>query len=324
MNAMNIYSNAINACNRKVSDPGTYTIYHYTSPTGLVGIFKENSPKLYFSQYDSLNDYKERLDIVENIANYCDFKVKDNIMSQELSDAIKSIRLLDNFIITEKIEELIELEDGTQLKNITAMKDKDCYTYICSFSLERDLLPMWRMYSKSEHYEGFSLGVYNEIFRHHSCFEKGYSIELRKTIYSNEEKEKLFDELILPICGFYKSATKIEKNNCINLIRNFIYKNQFVFKNQAFEYEKEVRAILHVPKEQRSAFQNISERKYRESNGVFIPFIEFELPKNSVRSINLAPTFKEKIAEQNLKDFLESKGYDNIKVFPSNIPIRGM
>ena len=323
MDVSDMYKLVSKAFDYSVSDPGTYTVYHYTSPDGLMGIFKKDVPKLYFSQYDSLNDCKERFDITEYIYGYCDYQVKEKKMSQELCDAIKNITLSDIFPITTRVEESIELANGDKIGNVTAMSNKDCYTYICSFSLEEDLLPMWRMYSKSEQYEGFCIGIFNEVFRQSSSFEKGYSIELRKTIYSDIEKRMLVDKLLLPVCEHYESSTEREKREWLSLIELFIYENQFIFKNKAFEYEKEVRAILHIPKEQTIAFENISERKYRQSNGMIVPYVEFELPQKCIYQINLAPNIKEEIAGRNLKDFLESKGYD-IRIYPSNVPIRGM
>ncbi|MGN0462676.1 MAG: hypothetical protein ACI4HZ_09560, partial [Ruminococcus sp.] len=157
---------------------GTCTLYHYTSPVGMMGILNSENPKLYFSQYDSLNDLKERKDIMEFVAGYCDFKVKEKTMSVELAEEIKSIELTDNFLITEIQKEEITLQNGETINELTAIKNEDCYTYICSFSKEPDLLPMWRMYCKSEHYEGYCLGFRDNVFQHSSCFEKGYNIKL--------------------------------------------------------------------------------------------------------------------------------------------------
>lgn len=322
MDISDMYTKVTKAFNNDVSEVGTYTVYHYTSPEGLMGIFKDDLPKLYFSQYDSLNDTKERLDIIECLSGYCDQQVKQKKMSNELRNAIKGITLSDDFLIGRNQKEKIELENGDIIDDIVYISDEECYTYICSFSLEEDLLPMWRMYSKSEHYEGFCLGIYDNIFRNTSCHSKGYSIELRKTIYSDYEKTKLLNDLLLPICDCYDKSSENDKQTWISMIGRFIYNNQFIFKNKAFEYEKEARAILHIPKKQKEAFENISERKYRQKNGIIIPYVEFELPKESTYRINLAPTLKEDIAKDNLADFLISKGYNGIKIFPSNIPIR--
>lgn len=322
MEYFDMYEKVARAFNNSLSDDGIYTVYHYTSSEGLMGIFKDDLPKLYFSQYDSLNDYKERLDITDYVSGYCDYQVKQKVMSEKLCNDIKMIVPSDKFTVTTNSEETIQLENGEIIDNITCASDKDCYTYICSFSLEEDLLPMWRMYSKSEHYEGFCLGIYDGVFKHSSCFEKGYNIELRKTIYSDQEKTKLLNKLLLPICECYDDVSETERRTWLSIIGQFIYQNQFVFKNKAFEYEKEIRAILHIPKEQKGAFKNISERKYRQKNGIIIPYIEFTLPKNCIYQINLAPTIKEDIAKNNLTDFLVSKEYNGIKIIPSKVPLR--
>ena len=318
MDINDIYKLISKGFNRKNSKVPISTVYHYTSPEGLMGIFKENSPKLYFSQYDSLNDYKERFDIIEFMYGYCDHQVKAGIMPKALCDDIKNITLSDEFFIT------TNMQTKTGFKSQTEISGKDCYTYICSFSLEEDLLPMWRMYSKSEHYEGFCIGILSDIFKRGSCYGKGYKIELRKVIYSDGEKDSLLKELLAPIYEHYMGLDEFMKAECLKIITRFIFENQFVFKNKAFEYEKELRAILHIPKEQEGAFENISERKYRQIKGMIVPYVEFELPINSIRSINLAPNVKEEISKNNLKDFLSSKGYKNVAISSSNIPIRSM
>lgn len=299
-------------------------VYHYTSPEGLMGIFHDKVPKLYFSQYDSLNDYKERYDIVDFLHGYCDFLLKDGKMSSLLNNAIKNIELSDKFLISRNVKEPLQLENGKVIDNLTSMDDEECYTYICSFSLEEDLLPMWRMYSKTDHYEGFSLGISASAFDHLSCYEKGYRIELKKTIYSDRDKTELLSELLLPMCEHYDDATETEKTLWLRFIKQFIHKNQFTFKNKAFEYEKEIRAILQIPKDENNKFENISERKYRQKNGIIIPYVEYQLPYNAVRTINLAPSIKEDIAQNNLADFLSSKGYKSISIVPSGIPIRSL
>lgn len=301
---------------------GIYTLYHYTSPKGIMGILEDTNPKLYFSQYDSLNDLKERKDIIEYISGYCNYKVKKNEMSAELAEEIERIGLSDNFLVTENQTVDIELESGERVHNVTTFKNEECYTYICSFSEEPDLLPMWRMYSKSEHYEGYCLGFIDTAFQPQSCFEKGYYIDLKYVLYSDKDKTKLLDRLLLPINQYYIKATTLEKNKLVYLIREFIFNYQFVFKNKAFEYEKEIRAVLHVPKKHIGPLENISERKYRMVNGVVVPYVKFEIPHNDFFRVNMAPSIKASIAENNLKDFLSSKGYNDIEIFQSNIPIR--
>ena len=56
---------------REALHPKTRRIYHYTSPSGLLGILaKEGGAKLYFTQYDSLNDRSERIHAEKCIKKY--------------------------------------------------------------------------------------------------------------------------------------------------------------------------------------------------------------------------------------------------------------
>ena len=132
--------------------------FHYTSPTGILGIFNTNNPKLYFSQYDSLNDLNERKDILHTLHKYCDIKVTEGKMESAFSDKIKEIKYDDLFLITETVEDSITLPSGETIDKINQISNKECYVYICSFSEKADSLPMWRMYAKSEHYEGYNIG----------------------------------------------------------------------------------------------------------------------------------------------------------------------
>lgn len=298
------------------------TIYHYTSPQGLIGILGSENPKLFFTQYDSLNDLKERKDVLDFLYGYCEYRVKENLMPKELEEEIRKIELSDKSRIEHNLDKIIWLDDGEKYCCKTEMKNEDCYTYICSFSREPDLLPMWRMYSKSEHYEGYCLGLRSEDFKIRTSFGRGYKIELRNVVYTDSDKTAILDKLLIPIMQHYNEYSIQDKLVVIEIIKQLIFNYQFVFKNKAFEYEKEIRAILHVPKNLNSTLVNLSERKYRTVNGMIVPYVEYEIPHANLLSVNLAPSLKEEINKNNLTDFLVSKKYDNVKVYGSEIPLR--
>ena len=69
------------------------TVYHYTSPSGLLGIVDngENSEnaKLWFTRCDSLNDKSERCDIQKVLKKYKELR-KDTI-PKEFQDAIEEL-----------------------------------------------------------------------------------------------------------------------------------------------------------------------------------------------------------------------------------------
>ncbi len=294
-------------------------IYHYTSSNGFLGIVNEQNPKLYFTQYDSLNDFKERQEIYDFIMSYCDKRKKNGIFFQDLYNKIKDLDFDDNFIITTKRN----LGSKFDNKEVTDYTSKECYTYLCSFSLDPDSLPMWKMYGKSDYYDGYCLELDSEPFSSKNSFQQGFELSLHRVIYSEIEKNKLLDKLFQPIIKEYDELSDENKASIFNVfIKNFIYKYQFVFKNKAFEYENEVRAILNVDKKHKDKLQNISKRKYRKNKNMIIPYIEFEFDKQYLYGVLLPPMPRDDVAKNNLKDYLTDNRYEDVSIETSKIPIR--
>ena len=140
-----------------------------------------------------------------------------------------------------------------------------------------------------------------------------------------EEKEKLVDELVLPMCDYYNSSEVIKDNIkeiCKQSIRSFIHKYQFYFKNTSFEYENEYRIILHIPCDSTEEYENISERKFRNKNGIIIPYVEYQFDKSAIRKICIAVMPESHLAEKTLRNYLDSHGYNSIDIIKSSAPIR--
>ena len=310
------------AIHKGVIDVRTQKLYHYTSPEGLLGIFNEQTPKLFFSQYDSLNDTKERKDIFEILHKLCFKLLESNKVSKELYDTILSIQTSDVFGILRKNNKKPISENCISCNENMIFSREECYTYICSFSGNNDSLPMWRMYSKSNHYEGYCIEISTSAFKQEINCGKGFSIDIFKVIYDEEEKFRLIKNVLLPIAKVYDSCSNKEKENFIYIIEHMIYEFQFIFKNKAFAYEDEIRAVLHMPKNEKSCENIISERKYRQSNGLIVPYVVCSLNPLNIKSITIAPTIKEEIAKNNLKDYLDSKKLSHVKIISSDIPIR--
>ena len=138
-----------NAMRNNIIDVSSKKLCHYTSPSGLLGIFDSQTPSLFFTQYDSLNDTKERKVIFEILKKYCDKQLAEQKISEELYNDILSISQSDLFAITRIIDEELLLSNGEKVKGITSSSDEECHTYICSFSKNNDSLPMWRMYAQN-------------------------------------------------------------------------------------------------------------------------------------------------------------------------------
>ncbi len=289
------------------------TIYHYTSPEAFINILKDDKTAvLRFTQYDSLNDCNERKEFFEYLAGYCDYQVKTRNFSKEFSERVKSIEGSDYSIVTNFPNDRID-----KLMSST----KKCYTYLCCFSKDSNSLAMWNYYTKSQHYEGYCIGFTPDEFRHNTCFGGNYDIVLKEVVYSDSDKNKILDTILLNWANIYDNSNDDKKNAIIEYIDSDLQEFQFIFKNKCFEHEKEVRAILRLPIDFKGN-SKISDRKFRTNNGYIIPYVEYNITTNRIYSIIVPPMLKDDIAERNLRNFLDSKGYSSVKIFNSNIPVR--
>ena len=173
-----------------------YYLYHYTSPDGFMGIIQpEGKAKLWFTQYDSLNDASERVAFEDYYKEYCSRKKCKHIFSDAFFTAINSLKGSDFCGITNRTNEFSIWDDGKKVP-ITHARNAICNTYLCCFSTDEDSLAMWNYYSKSGKYEGYNIGFLTDTLQTIGSFEKGYYIELIKVIYSDLKKEQILDELI--------------------------------------------------------------------------------------------------------------------------------
>ena len=57
-------------------------------------------------------------------------------------------------------------------------------------------------------------------------------------------------------------------------------------------------------------------------NGLVVPFIEVSIPKDSIFRITISPITEYAIAKESIHEVLKINGYDSVKVYKSQIPIR--
>lgn len=286
-------------------------VYHYTSPQGLLGIMKNKSKALLrFTKYDSLNDREESLDIIKHIKIYLESIAKD--ASPQFIEWLKNFTPNSNTFIT----------SYSELSSCKVFEERECHTYLCCFSEKDDLLPMWNYYTKSRHYEGYNIGFSSSVFRSESCHGMGYRIELQKVIYWDKDKKEIINCIFNPIKNIYHVLTDEQKKHIQDFVQTRINKFQFLFKNSCFSHEKEIRAILRIPKDFNFQGQDSLTKDYRESHGYIVPYIEFELPENAIRSIRVAPLYEKEIAINNLEEFCIEREYKRVSISPSSVPIR--
>ena len=214
-------------------------------------------------------------------------------------------------------------------------------TFIISFSTEHDFLPLWSNYSFNY---GCSMNLlYNDIISNIDTnnlsissnniqSQKKYNIVTYQdlVVYDNLTKSKIVNEYLKIL--FYhlkkiplRSIKEIKSNKWIIPIMKRIFARLFIIasltKKNYFESEKEFRFICNVDISSQSSILN-----FRESNGLIIPYVKvnslFRNDKLPIISITIGPRNNVDKAKAGLRSFLDSKGYSNVKILKSKIPLR--
>lgn len=299
-------------------------IFHYTSPDGLLGILQEKGPTLWFSQYDSLNDTTEGTHAIDVYQRACKELLENGTIDRHFYQAICKVKPMTKEMFLYDSKSL--QGDETSVDEITItdyFRFEEGQKYVCCFSKNRDSLPMWNYYTKGDKYEGYNIGFCFWRTRQsdvQNCFGKGYSIDFFTVIYDDEIKKKIIRDKLAEIYSFYK---RVAEDSTLQRIQSdlsyYLGALNLKFKQDCFKHEKEVRAVLTIPK---NSTQFPVE--YRSKAGYIIPFIRLHFPKEVVSGITVGPLLNDKVAEKNIRQFAEAHGYliDGNDIQLSKIPIR--
>ena len=117
--------------------------YHYTSPEGLMGIFKTRT--FYFTDSQFLNDFREKININDELKLFW----KENQKNYD----IKFVNLIKNIRVT-------QYEDNS-FSYIDNHNETMCRYFVLSLSMNEDSLTMWKYYSKNGEYNGYCIEVFD-------------------------------------------------------------------------------------------------------------------------------------------------------------------
>lgn len=287
------------------------TIYHYTSPQGLLGILENKQVVFWFSRYDCMNDISEGKNVLEVYKDVCSELISEKKMEVDFVEVIKRIEVDDR-------ELFVAYSQENEMFNV---RSSFAEKYICCFSKNQDSLPMWNYYTKSGRYEGYNIGVSFFETQHKGIqeyFGKDYSFRLYRVIYNEDDKKSVLRKEIEECYEKYKSGF-VSLNSIKTVLIQLLNNCSLIFKNNSFQHEEEIRAVITIPKESKKRRFDI---KYRPVNGYIVPYIEVSFPKEIISEITVGPLLKDKIALNTMNDLLKSRGYDSVEVFNSDIPIR--
>lgn len=279
-----------------------YVIYHYTKPEKLLNILASGT--LRFSNALYLNDKEEIAYSYKLIVDLIDETPELN------SDLFNKIQ--NHF--SNKYKHIV---DG-----YNDLVNKLEY-FTTSFSTESDNLTLWNNYAKGKNYTGYNIGFdKNKLVE--EMDKNNYLPIFGSVIYDKNKQVKIIHAIFKKWNMLFERALKSKKTNEVKLfdilfeLIDVLSIVSIFFKNPQFKNEHEYRiVIVNVFGTLNSKPTNIIEK-----NGLFVPYLEYNFSKESVKSINIGPTFDENIFYTSTNRMLLNFGYEDKEVFRSKIPLR--
>lgn len=278
-------------------------IFHYTSPGGLKGII-ENS-KLWFTNYRFLNDRSEKV-YTYQMLKVCMEEKKDYLKKQFYDEVIKCIS-----------------DEG---KNIAftyrGLSERYDY-YLASFSCNKDNLNLWNYYTKNESKTGYNLAFETEKLE--ASLENKHFNFLRVNYDRKKQKEEIMNYIDCYNEAWDENARGVYLGVLLATFLDEIELMSIRSKHEAFKGESEVRIVYKGDSEFRKMLRDNGLIRFREMNGIMVPYLEITFAKESIAGISMSPTQRDEMAQEGLVRLLEYKGYNHIesqKITISEIPLR--
>ena len=286
------------------------TIYHYTTASALIGMLSECT----MENHKNLKMWATHAEFLNDPSEYEYGKTASQKILQEVETILnipEEDRLSSTMYEDSKKQYFVECERG-----ITRFTDSLYMAppFVISFSKNRDLLPMWTLYGKNG--SGIAIGFNRELLEKNNnnfavkdCF---YGIDVTDYTALINLIKYWYEMMLQKING----ATHVYTRVCqIELIMSINTHVSAYIKHESYRYEQEVR---YRP------YRVDDSIKFRESNGLIVPYVEVNLPVDSIEEIVIGPTLDAERMKLSIELLLKTKGiYNDIEIKESDIPYRG-
>lgn len=278
-------------------------IYHYTSPGGMKGIIENTA--LWFTNYKFLNDRSEKI-YTYQLLKICMEEKKDSLKKQFYDEVMKCIS-----------------DEGKNIAFTYRGLFERYDFYLASFSCNADSLNLWNYYTKNESKTGYNITFSTEKLKK-SLTNKHFNF-----IKVNYDQDKQREEIIHYIDCYNNAWDETAREIYLRvLLATFLDEIEHMSirsKHEAFKGESEVRIVYKGDSEFRKRLRDNNLLKFREMNGIMVPYLQSEFSKDSIVGISISPTQRDELAQEGLLRLLEYNGYaqiDNQKITISDIPLR--
>lgn len=193
------------------------------------------------------------------------------------------------------------------IKKIEEFGDKNGYTpFVISFSEDDNNLPMWRTYGK----DGLGIAIGFDF----NSIENPINISKEHYILKCEYDDKKILKKLDDFWSNNYNTIRTESAPVFFSLAQIIKHLNISIKCPEYIYEKEWR-LYCIDQERKS--------KYKTTGKSIIPFIEFTLPKSSLKEISIGPCLEQSIIEAGINQLLYDRKYDsNIKIKKSKLSYR--
>ena len=333
-------------------------IFHYTSSDGLKSILKNKT--LWFSDIRYMNDMMEIREGIKAMKEIAEESESEDIRNitvpfyNEYLDKAADNLLNDNiYICSFSIG-----RDELPMWNYYT-KDNACQGYNVCFSIDpmmqslikinKDILDGCSIsYGKVEYYKDsikpllenhFNALFHIFLIKHPKYVQEILEkvvCELGKKFSMTEQERRSCNAQIVEFCsGEGMNISEIE-SNMLNIYKFDSCALKFdqlqleepvcYIKNSSFEYEKEIRIIIRIPKDKLEELKKNRIYKERYCNGLKIPYIELSFSQDAVEGITVAPMNKDVNVEKEIEKYMDEQGYDISRmrygIKKSEVPIR--
>lgn len=299
------------------------TVFHYTSPEGLMAIL--NAPSVRFTDCQYLNDKSE----------YTHIHIPLEIAFEEVREALHDTNLCDmiqNYIGDQyEYQQIISDPPTSGFKNLRMFSMRH---FVFCASTERDSLNMWNYYVKGGNYQGYNIGfsVKNIVESFSRITDHKVTLFYGPVIYNVKEQATMIKTAIIEVdaklhIALQKETDPVERDIIVqdyysDLLMRIEHLRLF-FKNEAFSGEKEYRFVIRMPERSESS-EGTLRAGYTVKKGVITPHCDIPFAKSGVvKKITIAPMMENELAKAGLTRFLADHGHSSkIEIEFSKIPIR--
>ncbi len=266
------------------------TLYHYTTQTGLLGIVTNKEIWATHTQY--LNDQREYLHALE-------------IAKEEINEFISTT--------TDPQHKVLLNDMKTGLNNIESIN-----VCVCSFSSDRDLLPLWRAYSDATY--GFAIGFSGDFL---AKIAAEHDLYLAQCLYDPSEQRELIHALVEKVLKENVEGIPWDDDHHIPRGGNlcaYLHRYAPILKDSSFKEEREWRIISSPLSCKLERFD------FRPGRSMIIPYYRVALTNEKLpfdlSEIVIGPTPHPEHSKISVSSFLVSQNLRDVPVNNSVVPYR--